>query len=246
MKEVIIIAGATGGVGNSLVNKAVIRDYNVVLIAKDEIMLKNLVYEIYQEKKDIEIVSYIIDIRKTSELEIENIFFEIYSKFGRIDYLINSIGMGIWCPIEETTLKTWNNILNVNLTGMFLLCKNATIYMKKQNKGIIINISSIAGKKGAAYSTAYCASKFGVLGLSYSMAEELKIFGIKVIAVILGGTDTNFVKKAISNSSQNLMDYIIENYLDVDKMKPEKVAEEIIFLLDSPHNLYINEIIIKA
>lgn len=95
MKEVIIIAGATGGVGNSLVNKAVIRDYNVVLIAKDEIMLKNLVSEIYQENKDIEIISYIIDIRKTSEVEIENIFSEIYSKFGRIDYLINSIGIGI-------------------------------------------------------------------------------------------------------------------------------------------------------
>lgn len=143
-------------------------------------------------------------------------------------------------------MKTWNNILNVNLTGMFLLCKYATIYMKKQNKGIIINISSIAGKKGAAYSTAYCTSKFGVLGLSYSMAEELKIFGIKVIAVILGSIDTNFVKKAISNSSKHLMDYIIENYLHGDKMKPEKVADEIIFLLDSPPNLSINEIIIKA
>ena len=245
MNEVIIVAGATGGIGNSLVKKAVKKGYNVVLIAKNKIMLDILVNEIFQENKDVEIISYIVDFEKTSELEIENIFIEIYSKFGRIDYLINSIGKGIWWPIDETPLTIWSNILYVNLTGMFLLCKYAIIYMKKQKKGLIVNISSIAGKKGAPYSTAYCASKFGVVGLSYAMAEELEIFNIKVIVVIVGGIDTDFVIKAVSNSSPKLKDYIYENYLDTDKMKPEKVANDILLLLDSEPDLPNNEIIIR-
>ena len=246
MKEVTIIAGATGGLGKAVAKEAAKRGHNLVLIAKDIRKLENLNSEILQKTRDVEILCYVVDIGKITEEEIKKIFSEIYSKLGRIDYLINCIGIGGWWQIEEISLKIWNDIITINATGAFLLSKYASICMKKQNKGIIINVSSIAGKKGAQYSSAYCASKFSIVGFSYALAEELNKYGIKVIVVILGGIDTEFVRKAISNSSPILTKYIQQNYLHRnDSMKTQQVAKVILSLIDLPKDVSINEIVIK-
>ncbi len=245
MKEVTIIAGATGGLGSAVTREASRRGNNLILIAKDANMLDQIKNEILQKTKDIKIIYYVVDITKTTDEEIRQIFSEIYSKYERIDHLINCTGIGGWWPIEDTSLQIWNDIININVTGAFLLCKHATVYMKKQNRGVIINVSSIAGKKGAPYASAYCASKFSLVGLSYALSEELNKYGIKVIVVIPGGIDTDFVRKALSNSSSVLASYIKHNYLQCNGMKAQQVAKIILSLLDLPEDISINELIVK-
>ena len=100
---------------------------------------------------------------------------------GRIDILVN--GAGITSPktlIVDIPLELWRKIIDVNLTGTFLCCKAVVPHMQKANAGRIINIASVAGKEGNPFSSAYSASKAGVISFTKSLAKELAATGIRV------------------------------------------------------------------
>ncbi|MBA7545750.1 D-beta-hydroxybutyrate dehydrogenase [subsurface metagenome] len=246
MKKVGIIAGATGGVGGSLSRELAKQGDDLVLFGKDELQLEEIKNEIQCMVKNIEIITEIINFEKPVEEEVKNKFSKIFDKFGRIDYLVNCIGLCVWYPIEEMPLTLWNNIISINLTSTYLLNKYAVIYMKKQKKGTIINISSTAGKKGAPYSSAYCASKFGVIGISYSLAEEVAKYGIKIIVLVPSDIKTDFVKKGISQSSAIVKEYAKKKYLGRNGMRSESIAKYVISLLDLPDDILIKETIMKS
>lgn len=103
--------------------------------------------------------------------------------FGSIDVLVNNAGIANAAPIEHLTLAKWNAVIAVNLTGVFLGCRAVVPAMKAQGSGSIINISSVEGMRGSPGLHGYTASKFGVRGLSQSLAVELGTFGIRVNSV---------------------------------------------------------------
>ncbi|MEV8266813.1 glucose 1-dehydrogenase [Microbacterium sp. NPDC076911] len=103
--------------------------------------------------------------------------------FGSIDVLVNNAGIVNAAPIEHLTTAKWNAVIAVNLTGVFFGCRAVVPVMKAQSRGSIINISSVEGMRGSPGLHGYTASKFGVRGLSQSMAVELGSFGIRVNSV---------------------------------------------------------------
>jgi NAD(P)-dependent dehydrogenase (short-subunit alcohol dehydrogenase family) len=109
-----------------------------------------------------------------------------------VDILVNNAGIAFRGPVESFPLEQWNRVLAVNLTGMFL-CSRAVIEpMKRQHRGHIVNIASGAAKQGYPELSAYCASKFGVLGFSEALAAELSPWNVKVSTLIPGSIATGF------------------------------------------------------
>lgn len=137
----------------------------------------------------------------TSEKEVNQMAQKAISEFGRIDILLNNVGIGFGnhparVPIKDLELKYWKSVLDTNLTSMFLCARAVLPQMIKQRSGSIINITSGLGKRGRPNLGAYCVSKFGVEGLTQVLAAEVKELGIRVNALSPGAAViTESVKK---------------------------------------------------
>lgn len=141
--------------------------------------------------------------------------------FGAVDVLVNNAGIANAAPIEHLSTEKWNAVIAVNLTGTFFGCRAVVPTMKKQGKGSIINISSVEGMRGSAGLHGYTAAKFGVRGLSASLAVELGAFGIRVNSVHPGFINTSMTTR------------IDPAHLDIPLGRPgepEDLAGTIVFL----------------
>ncbi|MEK9964403.1 MAG: SDR family NAD(P)-dependent oxidoreductase [Betaproteobacteria bacterium] len=115
---------------------------------------------------------------------VKSVLQKISNAFGRIDILVNSAGIaGINQTVESYPLDEWRRVLDVNLTGTFIMCRETVPYMKKNKYGRIVNISSVAGKEGNPTASAYSAAKAGVIALTRSLGKELALDGVLVNAV---------------------------------------------------------------
>ena len=177
--KVVIITGGNKGIGLAITKKFVESGYYVIVGARSSIKI---------EKKYQDSVKF-INSDVSSEKSHIKLVNEAISKHGRLDCYINNAGYSAWMPIEEMKDKFLTNLLNTNLKGAFWGCKVASKNLKKD--GSIINVSSIAGKRGSKNNSAYVASKFGMNGLTQSLAKELGERGIRVNAVcpVLISTD---------------------------------------------------------
>ena len=125
-------------------------------------------------------------------------------RFGGIDILVNNAGIVYFKSIMDTTEEEWNKTIDTNLKGTFLFTKEVLPYMiENKSGGIIINVSSGAGKSGFPNLSAYCASKFGVIGLTESVAKEVIGDNVKVMAICPGGVDTKMMKDIVNNGYNN-------------------------------------------
>lgn len=151
---------------------------------------------------------------------------------GGLFALINNAGVDFTLPIDELTVEQWDAVLNTNLRGPFLLCRTAAALMKAQRRGHIVNVASTAAKRAWANASAYHATKWGLLGLSYALHAELRPHGVRVCAVVAGGMRTPF---------------LLERFPDLDPSKlqdPENVAETIKHVLLQPAETAIAEVMV--
>jgi NAD(P)-dependent dehydrogenase (short-subunit alcohol dehydrogenase family) len=114
----------------------------------------------------------------------------VIGEFGRVDVLVNNAGVSLIAPAEETTLADWRRVLEVNLTGPFLMCREFGKEMLERGSGNIVNVSSVAGLLGVADRAAYSASKHGLVGLTRTLAAEWGGRGVRVNAVSPGWVKT--------------------------------------------------------
>lgn len=143
------------------------------------------------------------------------------SKFGGLNVLVNNAGIISAGPLGEYSIEQWNAIIAVNLTGVFLGMSAAVEAMKRSAPGSIVNISSIAGTQAVAGFHGYCASKFGVRGITKSAALELAPFGIRVNSVHPGAVRTPM--------TQGLPDSVAHNAMDRFG-QPEEISNLVVFL----------------
>ncbi len=119
--------------------------------------------------------------------------------FGPVDILVNNAGVAKSAPFGRTDLELWHEMLAVNLTGVYLCCREALPPMLKNGFGRIVNIASTAGLTGYAYTSAYCAAKHGVVGLTRSLALETAKSSVTVNVVCPGYTETDMLKRTVEN-----------------------------------------------
>ncbi|MBE9229890.1 SDR family oxidoreductase [Phormidium sp. LEGE 05292] len=187
--KVVVVIGATGGIGAAVTKKLLSKGAKLVLAARDSQKLNALISGLNLSEKG-EIITVACDI--TNPSQVESLMEKAIANFGKIDVLINAAGAGILKQYNQLTPEDLEAMLSVNLKGSFYTCQTAAKYMKDQKSGHICNIIGILGKHSMAMAAAYCAAKFGVVGFSKCMADELKRFGIKFTLFYFGGVDTPF------------------------------------------------------
>ncbi|MEG4807617.1 SDR family oxidoreductase [Microcoleus sp. F8-D3] len=184
--KVVVVVGATGGIGSAVARKLADAGAKLVLAARDSSKLDALASEL----SAAEVLCVPTDITDLSQ--VETLMHKAAGHFGQIDALINAAGAGIlkqWNKLEPADLDA---MLDLNLKGSFYTSQAAANVMKERKSGHICNVIGILGKHSMAMGTAYCASKFGVVGFSKCMADELRRYGIKFTLFYFGGVDSPF------------------------------------------------------
>lgn len=184
--KVVVIVGATGGIGSAVAQKLADAGATLVLAARDSNRLDALATQL----PTAEVLTVPTDI--TQLAQVETLMQKAVEHFGQIDVLVNAAGAGIlkqWNKLEPADLDA---MLDLNLKGSFYTSQAAANVMKDQKSGHICNVIGILGKHSMAMGTAYCASKFGVVGFSKCMADELRRYGVKFTLFYFGGVDSPF------------------------------------------------------
>jgi NAD(P)-dependent dehydrogenase (short-subunit alcohol dehydrogenase family) len=163
----------------------------------------------------------------------------VLSHFGRVDVLVNNAGISFICPAEEIKADAWRRVLEVNLTGPFLLCREFGKPMLQRGQGSIVNVASIAGLAGVAERAAYNSSKHGLVGLTRTLAAEWGGRGVRCNAVCPGWVKTEM--DAADQARGTYSDADIENRVPMARFaSPNDVAEAIAFLADSRKSAFVN------
>ena len=200
--KTVIITGGTKGIGADIARRFMDANYNVLIGSRSKSGLakeshKNLKFQ----KMDVRIES---DHHTLVKLALD------WS--SSLDCYINCAGFSRWSPVEEVDEAFWNEILDINLKGTFWGCKVAAEHLKPG--GAIINVSSLASKRGSANNSVYCASKFGVNGITQSLAKELGPRGIRVNAVCPVYVETPGLLDALENPHAPSKDQDTAKYLN--------------------------------
>lgn len=217
MKEstTALVTGGGRGIGKETSNMLTKKGMNVVICSRTQREIDSTVNEIKLLGNN-QIMGRKCDVSKSDE--VNKLVKEILDKYGRIDVLINNAGITYVKKLVDTTEEEWDNTLDINLKGVFLLSKAIVPQMMKNNFGIIINVSSGAGKAGFEDISAYCASKFGIMGLTESLAWEVVNYDIRVMTICPGEVATKMQKD------------FDPHYYELNKHKmlhPKTVAEKI-------------------
>lgn len=216
--QVAIITGASRGIGRATTEALLAEGAATVMVAAHKDRLERAANELAARHPANNILAVATDVRDPRQ--IGHAVFETIKTLKRIDILVNNAGVAVYKPVEKMTESEWDLTLDTNLKGIFLFSKAVLPYMRQQNSGRIINISSGLGTSGFPGLAAYSASKFAVLGFTESLAYELEDTGIKVHAVLPGGVDTDMYHSIFPGTDPRTL------------LRPEQIAAAILKFAD--------------
>lgn len=184
--KVVLVTGGYTALGRALAGGFARAGADLGLIARTQNKLEEAAKDM--RALGVKALPLVADI--TDEAQVVSAFARARRELGRIDVLVNNTGLpGVIMPVEQMDLTEWNTIIGTNLTGAMLCCREAVRHMGAQGGGAIINIGSSAGKRGVPFSSAYSASKFGLIGLTQALAQEVGKKGIRVNCIALGSPE---------------------------------------------------------
>jgi NAD(P)-dependent dehydrogenase (short-subunit alcohol dehydrogenase family) len=227
-----VVTGASRGIGSTIAAALAARGARVSLLGRDPEKLNTVAAAIAGAGRASAIVADVTDAASVSAA-----FGKAREAFGPVHILINNAGQAASAKFTETDAALWNRLLAVNLTGTYLCTRQAVTDMLQVGSGRIVNIASIAGLRGAAYISAYTASKHAVIGLTRSLALEFATRNITVNAVCPGYTDTDIVREAIANimrktgrSESEALESLLATNPQRRLITPEEVAHSVVWL----------------
>lgn len=220
-----IVTGASGGIGGACVRALLAKGANVVMIDRSAERMAPIAAEGGERALPL-----VLDV--SSEEDMARMAEETVARYGSIDALVASAGIlrtsGQPRVVADTTFEEWRTILAVNLTGTFL-CNRAVLgQMMKQGRGDIVNVSSTSGRQGRPFDAPYCASKFGVVGFSESLAEEVGRLGIRVQTLLPDAVDTPLWDQSGTAAIR-----------PQHTLSPQRVAEAILYLMELPRDTFL-------
>ena len=225
--KVVVITGGSGGIGLATAKAVRSLGASVAVADIDPARVTALAEELAPAHAEGGAWGMAVDVRV--EADLENLVKGTLERFGRIDALICCAGilrMRGTPPklLVDTTTQEFDDVVGINLKGIFLANRAVLPTLIAQRSGLIVNVSSVQGLQGRAYDSVYCASKFGVNGFSQAVADEVKSYGVKVQALMPGAVQTPMWE-------QNL-----PAPMPGDAIPPERIADVIVFMLLQPED----------
>jgi meso-butanediol dehydrogenase / (S,S)-butanediol dehydrogenase / diacetyl reductase len=235
-----IVTGAARGIGRGIARSLAQAGANVAVVDLRIDDLKDTLADIKAAGQR----GLAVEADVTQPHDVEAMIDKTVATFGKLDIAVNNAGIFNMSAIEDMSLDTWNQTINVNLTSVFLCCKVEVVVMRDRRFGRIINTASMCGKVGLAEMTHYCASKFGVIGLTNALAKEVARDGITVNCVCPGTVATDMlrthakehtlpgetIEEAMARMQASMMPQGVGQTV-------EDIGQAVVFLATSPHVL---------
>ena len=232
MSQVALITGGANGIGRAVAHRMAAGGMSVVIADFDGAAAESVKSEIAESGGKAEVLS--VDVTRANE--IKALVTDVGKRYGQIDVLANIAGGSFYTKrIEEFTWAEWKEVIDVNLKGTFLMCREVAPIMQRQKRGRILNTASNYGLTGAALRTPYAAAKAGIIAFSKSLAQELAPYGILVNTVAPGPTDT---PRVMGKESPEARRQRWSNIPLGRTGRPEDIAEAFYFLT-TPESAWI-------
>jgi 3-oxoacyl-[acyl-carrier protein] reductase len=226
--QVAVITGAGRGIGAAIARKLSSLGATAVLCGRTRTALESVALAIAQAGGKAEVLPCDVSSLQSVEAAAKH----VEASFGRVDILVNNAAIrGFDGPLHQLPPDSWDQILNTNLRGVYYGVRAFAPVMIRARSGHIINISSLAGKNALPNGAAYAASKWGLNGLSYSIAEELRGYNIRVAVICPGSTNTELSPHAGKDPAKML--------------QPEDVAHTVAMLVTQSPQSFVSEILLR-
>jgi NAD(P)-dependent dehydrogenase (short-subunit alcohol dehydrogenase family) len=215
--KIALVTGGTRGIGFAIARALLARGARVFLCGTTEPGVDEAITAL-SRLQDSKPRGMVCDVRNYEQ--VRGLLRETERSFGGLDILINNAGVGQFRNVQELTPEEWRTMIETNLSGVFYCCREAIPLMKRRGGGYIINIGSLAGKNAFPGGAAYNATKFGLIGFSEALMQEVRYDHIRVSCVMPGSVDTRFGDSAGKESSSSW------------KLQPDDVAGAVMNLLE--------------
>jgi len=225
--KVALVTGASRGIGLAISRKLAQMGAKVSLCARDSQKLEGVAKEL--TSTGAQAIAVPADVRHASEISAA--VQKTEQTLGPVEILVNNAGIGFFAPAHEAPEANWDDVLDTNLKAAFLASKAVAPGMIRRRSGHIINIASLAGKNAFAGGAIYCASKWGLLGFTQCMAEDLRGYGIRVSSICPGSVATDFSPHTSKDTSKML--------------QPEDVAHAVETILTQAPQSFISEVVMR-
>ena len=226
MNKVIVVTGASRGIGLEIVKRFIERKWSVIGLSRNKDKLESIKNTI-----EGEYAYYVVDIR--DYIKVSKVFAEIHKRYGKIDLLINNAAVFKMEKFSECDVKDIDDIIDTNLKGT-MFCTHEAIKLMKENGGRIINIASVAATHGIENQAIYCASKYGVDGFAEALNQELIEECISISTIYPGGTDTPLWDKGNNPYPGDLSKIL----------KPEDIVNMVEYIADLPKKVVLKKVVI--
>jgi NAD(P)-dependent dehydrogenase (short-subunit alcohol dehydrogenase family) len=225
--RVALVTGASRGIGEAIARTLGRMGAMLSLCARDTEKLQSACHDL--EAEGARVLALPADVSRPDD--IASLVQTTERSLGPIEILVNNAGIGRFAPIQESSEANWDATLDTNLKAVFLLSKAVAPGMISRRSGHIINIASLAGKNAFAGGSIYCASKWGLLGLTQCAAEDLRPYGIRVSAICPGSVATDFSPHSGKDPGKML--------------QPEDVAHAVEMILTQAQQSFISEVLLR-
>jgi 3-oxoacyl-[acyl-carrier protein] reductase len=212
-----IVTGGTRGIGLALTRSLLEKGAKVLFCSRKPEDVEQTVGNLRSQFGG-QVYGIPCDVSKPQQVRM--MFEKVDDELGGVDLLINNAGVGLFKKAEETAIEEWNRTIGINLSGVFYCCREAIPQMRRRGGGTIINIGSLAGKQAFAGASAYCATKYGLIGFTEALMQEVRFDHIKVSYVMPGSVNTSFGRHTVEDPEASW------------KLLPEDVAQVVIDLLE--------------
>lgn len=212
-----LVTGGSKGIGYSVAEAMVGAGMNVAVTSRSESEVKESAEHLGSAGSG-KAEGFRCDVRDLAQQQ--DVVQQTVDAFGSLDVLIANAGVGHFAPIDEMTPDQWQDVIDINLTGVFNSVK-ASVEALKKSEGYIITVASLAGTNFFAQGAAYNASKFGLVGMSQAVMLDLRQYGVKVSTIMPGSVSTYFGGHTPSEE-------------DAWKIQPEDIADMVMYLLHAP------------
>lgn len=224
--KIALVTGAGRGIGKAIALTMASEGASVILTARTLRELEGVRQTI--EAGGGKARSIVADL--TKDADVDKIFSQISAEFRRLDILVNNAGIGHFAPVRLLTSKDFDAMWNLNMRALFLCTQNAIPMMENQKSGIIVNISSLAGKNAFVNGAGYAATKWALMGFSKCLMLEEREYNIRVITVCPGSVDTSFNPLEGKRGSSGKI------------LKPQDVADAVLNAITLPEHAMMSEI----